>query len=158
MRRLCAPFALLVLTGLFLTGLLACDDSPSGPTGSIPFTTLAEAGVAGSAGPQIQTIVRSEAAWSQLWSDLWVGQEPARPPVDFTRDMVVLVTASQTCAGGAEVEEIQHTGSEIVVRYGDAAPSLCLCVISTLNFHAVRAPALLGDARFEARQTPPLCG
>ncbi len=151
MRTLCAPF-------LCALGLLACDSSPSVPIGGIPFTTVAEAGVPGSAGPQIQTVVRSEAAWAQVWFDLWGAREVARPPVDFSRDMVVLVTASQTCAGGAEVEEIQHTGSEIVVRYGDAAPSLCLCVISTLNFHAVRAPALLGDARFEARQTPPLCG
>ncbi len=151
MRTLCASF-------LCVLGLLACDSSPSQPVGGIPFTTLSQTGVPGSAGPQIQTVVRSEAAWAQVWLDLWGALEPARPPVDFSRDMVVVVTASQTCAGGAEVEEIQHTGSSLLIRYGDAAPSLCLCIHATLNYHAVRAPMVFGDAVFEARPTPPLCG
>ena len=158
MRRLCKLSIPPALAGLLTFGLLACSDSPSRPIGTIPFTGLAEAGVPGSAGPQIQTVVRTQAAWSQLWSDLWGDQAPALPAVDFSRDMVVLVTASQTCAGGAKIEEITHTGTQIQVRYGDAAASLCLCVISTLNFHAVTAPRLTGEATFEARQTPPLCG
>lgn len=150
MWRHFAPFVVL--------SLLACGSSPTEPVGSIPFTTLTSSKVSGAAGPQIQTVVYTEAAWSQVWSELWSGREPAPPAVDFRSDMVVLVTASQTCAGGAEVEEIADTGGQLQIRYGDAAPSLCLCVQAELAFHAVRAPKVFGTPRFEVRQTPPLCG
>ncbi len=137
--------------------LLGCDSSPSQPIAGIPFTTLAATKVSGSAGPQIQTVIRSEAAWRQVWSELWAGQEPALPAVDFSRDLVVLVTASEICFGGAEIEQIVHDGNDLQIRYGDAASSLCLCVQPELSFHAVRATQALGEARFEARETPALC-
>ena len=137
---------------------LACGgSSPPAPTGDVAFSTVSAAKVTGSAGPQIQAVVRSEAAWRQVWSDLWGAREPARPPVDFSRDMVVVVTASGTCFGGVEVERIMVTSGGFEIRYGDAAPSSCLCVVSELVYHAVRAPQLGGDAVFEARQTPVLC-
>ena len=138
---------------------LGCDhgSSPTAPSGDVSFSTVSAAKVTGSAGPQIRAVVRSEAAWSQVWSDLWGDLEPARPPVDFSRDMVVVVTASGTCFGGVEVERILATGGGLRVLYGDAAPSSCLCVVSELVYHAVRAPQLDGDAVFEARQTPVLC-
>jgi hypothetical protein len=71
--------------------------------------------------------------------------------------MAVVVTGSAPCFGDAEIEEITHTGDALLVRYGDAGPSLCLCIQAELAFHAVRLPRVLGEAVFEARQTPPLC-
>ena len=151
MRTLFVPLVLLAVLG--------CDgSSPSQPEGGFEFTTLAEGSVPGSAGPQIQTVVRDEATWARVWNELWAGQPAQRPAVDFSRDMVVLVTGTQVCFGGARVESVEHDGSEIVVKYGDAAASLCLCIQASLAFHAVRTPRLLGDARFESRPTPPLCG
>lgn len=156
MRRLSAPFLPFALFTFF--GLLACDSSPSQPVGGIPFSTLTRSQVPGSAGPQIQTVVRSDGAWSQVWADLWGDrQAPARPAVNFSRDMVVLVTASETCGGDAQIEEIQHNGNDLLIRYGDALPSLCLCIQPTIDFHAVRAPIVFGDARFETRPTDPVC-
>lgn len=150
MRSCFALFVLLVVS-------LGCDSSPSRPDTDIPFSTLVQSKVSGATGPQIQTVVRNDTEWRQVWSELWRGRGPVRPAVDFGRDMVVLVTASETCFGGATIEAIEHTGGELRIRYGDAAPTLCLCSQAELAFHAVRIPRVFGDARFEARQTPPLC-
>ncbi len=149
MRRLCAS--------LLLLGMLLACGSPTEPTGNLSFSTLAASSVPGTAGPQIQTVVRDSVAWSQIWSELWGDQAPAPPLVDFSRDMAVLVTGSEFCFGGAEVEAIVLTGGALRIQYGDAAPTLCLCAQASLSFHAVRAPRVLGEPIFQARSTPPLC-
>ena len=142
-----------------LVSLTGCADSssPTTPAGRMRFTTVAAAKASGVAGPQVQTVVRDAATWGRIWSELWGGQPPARPAVDFSRDMVAVVTGSEICFGGATIEEIRLSDGELVVRYADAAPSLCLCAQPELAFHAVRLERTPRAATFEARITPPLC-
>ncbi len=148
-----------VLLCLVLGTLAGCHgrDSPTAPDGPMEFTTVAAATVAGSAGPQVQRVVRDSASWTRLWSDLWAGRPPAEPAVDFSRDMVVVVTASEICFGGVTIEEIELSRGVLEVRYADAAPSLCLCIQPELTFHAVSLPHAPGSAVFERRVVPPLC-
>lgn len=152
MRRLC-------VFCLFLVPFMGCfgSNSPTEPDGRLPFTTVTAAKVSGSTGPQLQTVVRDAATWSRTWSELWAGRPPAEPAIDFRREMVAVVTASEICFGGVEIESIERSGGELVVRYADAAPTLCLCAQAELAFHAVRLARTGGTVSFVARVTPPLC-
>ena len=144
---------------LFLTSLVGCfgRGSPTAPDGRMGFITVAAATVPGSAGPQIQTVVRDSASWTRTWSDLWAGRPPPEPAVDFSREMVVVVTASEICFGGVTIEAIEHSNGEFVVLYADAAPSLCLCVQPELSFHAVRLARTGAAPVFVPRVAPVLC-
>lgn len=142
---------------LLLTALACGGSSPSVPEGGFPFTTLEHSKIPGATGPRIQTVVRDDASWSRVWNELWSGRPPQRPVVDFRNDMVVLVTASEFCFGAVEIEAIDFTGNDLLIRYADAAPTICLCAQAELVFHAVRAPRVLGNARFAARLIAPLC-
>jgi hypothetical protein len=64
-------------------------------------------------------VIRDANAWAEFWSELGVGD---RPTVDFTRDIVVAVSAGQRSTGGYEIA---------VVRVGQADGELSVEVVET---------------------------
>jgi hypothetical protein len=151
LRRLAPALALLLVIG--------CHDSPSEPRGDISFQNVAKATLSPRFGPQLREVVRDEARYEAVWRELWGDSQPARPPIDFRREMVIVANASLTCFGDVEIEDVDRERGQLRVRIADAGPApLCLCVAPTYTFQVVRADRADGPVSFEVRVTPPTCG
>jgi hypothetical protein len=66
-------------------------------------------------------VIRDANAWAEFWSELGVGDRPA---VDFTRDIVVAVSAGQRSTGGygIAVDRVGQAGGELTVEVIEIAP------------------------------------
>jgi hypothetical protein len=149
--------ALLAVAAVLLP---ACDGSPSEPRVEVRFETLAKATVPGHFGPPgLREVVRDQARWESVWREVWGSSVPAQPAVDFTREMVVVASASAPCLGDVVVDSVVPVPGGVLVSLGDSGPPhLCLCIQAEYTFHAVRAPRIDGPADFEVRQIPSRCG
>jgi hypothetical protein len=144
---------------LAATLLLGCHDSPSEPRGDVSFQELAKASLSPRLGPQLREVVRDEGRYEAVWRELWGDSQPPRPAIDFRREMVIVATASLSCFGEVEIEDVDRGRGEVVVRIADAGPApLCLCFAPMYDFQVVRATRVEGRASFEVRVTPPTCG
>jgi hypothetical protein len=154
-RRRVAPAVALLLAVL---AAQACHDSPSEPRGELSFESLTKTTLSPRSGPQLREVVRDQASWEAVWRDLWGSSQPPRPAVDFRREMVVVATASLSCFGEVEIEDLDRDRGELVVRIADAGPApLCLCIASQYAFHVVRATRVDGPVSFSVRTIPPHC-
>lgn len=136
--------------GSILFAFLACDrGSPTEPTLTVRFETVLQATVPGFALPEGQREVRDGAAWQAAWSELYGRNAPSPPlpAVDFSREMVVLVTGPG-CCGTVEVISIDRRGEELVVNALSRASTDTLCVAPDFSVHAVRLPRLQDSVRF----------
>jgi hypothetical protein len=66
-------------------------------------------------------VIRDANAWAQLWSELGVGD---RPEVDFTRDVVVAVTAGERPGGGygIAVDRVRENKGDLRVDVVETTP------------------------------------
>jgi hypothetical protein len=66
-------------------------------------------------------VIRDANAWAQLWSELGVGD---RPEIDFTRDVVVAVTAGERPGGGygIAVDRVRENNGELSVGVVETTP------------------------------------
>jgi PrcB C-terminal len=66
-------------------------------------------------------VIRDANAWANFWSELGVGDRPA---VDFTRDIVLAVTAGQRPTGGYEiaVDRVRQANGELTVEVVETTP------------------------------------
>jgi hypothetical protein len=66
-------------------------------------------------------VIRDANAFAQLWSELAVGD---RPEVDFTRDVVVAVTAGEQPGGGygIAVDRVRENNGELTVGVVETTP------------------------------------
>ena len=147
------------LAGLALGAMslvfLACDGWPTDPDGSIGFQTVFEATVVGSQ-PNRQEVIRDQAAWQAVWDDLFSHQTPPPlPAIDFSREMVVLVTGPG-CCGHAEILSIDLERSALEVN-ADLQSSSALCVQADFSVHAVRLTRFTGPVRFDVRRGEKAC-
>jgi hypothetical protein len=145
-----------------LLGLLvaACGDSPTEPgRGAFSFETLAKNTLAGASGPvHLREVVRDSARFSALWSEVWSGQGPAVPAVDFRRDMVVAATASGSCFDDVTIESISLRDSGLEIRISKPLPTLCLCVaLAHSTFHLVKVQRVDAPDSYVERTVAPLC-
>jgi hypothetical protein len=88
-------------------------------------------------------IIRDANAWAEFWSELRVGDTPA---VDFTRDVVVAVSAGQRPTGGYEIAVggVRQVNGELMVEVVETTPGPnCMTTASlTQPVDVVVVPAL----------------
>ena len=152
-RRATAGF---VLDSMFLV-FLACDSSPTEPERSIGFQTVLKAVLPGDPTPlPDREVIHDRATWQTVWTELYGGQAPPLPQVDFDREMVVLVTGPG-CCGSAEILSIDQKGGEIVVKALSQASPNTLCILADFSVHVVRLPRIELPVRFDVRTGEKLC-
>ena len=100
-----------------------------------------------------QTVVRTTADWSKLWTE-HAGADRKAPAVDFSKDIVLAVfmgTRSST-AFSAEIVRARTEGATLVVSYKETrpAPGGVAAQILTAPFHIVAVPkGTATDVKFE---------
>lgn len=112
-------------------------------------------GVIGNLKERRETVVRSDAAWKELWKRLGLplNPAPAVPAVDFSKNMVVAVAAG---AGGAiletEIVRIERRKGCVLVSVNERRhpPGSSMPQFSSFHpFHIVRIPAVRSPVIFE---------
>lgn len=112
-----------------------------------------------------RAVVTSPDAWDAAWRELFAHQtpQPEVPPVDFGRDMVVLVAMGTRSSGGYDitVDDVTGTDGVIRVRVTETSPGTGCGV--TLALTQPAAAVIVHDARgaavqFEERQAVRHCG
>lgn len=97
-----------------------------------------------------QVIVRSEAEWQKLWSEL--GSRQVIPKVDFQTRMVVGVFLGTRATSGFSVQivEVREGSGELSVKYAERRPSPTNPVMQVLTapFALVSIPKREGSVRF----------
>jgi hypothetical protein len=87
---------------------VACaSGSPSGDTQagtSLAFEPIVDESSSG-LGEPLREVVRDEARWARLWEQVYAGvtPRPPRPPVDFSRQMLIAVAAGTRPTGGFDI-------------------------------------------------------
>lgn len=98
-----------------------------------------------------QVVVRTAEDWTKLWRVH--GMDRERPPVDFSRDMVVGVfMGSRPTAGfGIEIASVASEGGTTVVRYRETMPKrdAITAQVLTSPYELVAIPKTSGDVKFE---------
>ncbi len=123
------------LMGLLAIGLSLLQGSP------VPIRTLDK-------GPQSRIEERQEttARTADEWAALWMRHAGtrARPPVDFSREMVVGVFAGGRPTAGFEVEIVgaRSEGTALVVEYREKPPrqGALTAQVLTAPYHIVAVP------------------
>jgi hypothetical protein len=66
-------------------------------------------------------VIRDANAWAEFWSELGVGDRPA---VDFSRDLVVAVSAGQRPTGGYEIaiSRVSQSDGQLTIEVLETAP------------------------------------
>jgi hypothetical protein len=101
-----------------------------------------------------QATARSAAEWATLWNRH--AGERARPPVDFSKEMVVAVfLGSRPTAGfSMEIVSAREEGFTLIVQYRETRPPQAGSVVAqilTSPYHIVAVPihAAVKDVKFE---------
>ena len=134
-------FQRLVLT-LFLLLLGCAGAAPSEP---LPLRSLAKGNFSGFTEAK-KEIIKTNADWERAWAKLSVRlKDPDKlPAVDFTKDMVVLVTMGQQRTGGYSIEIIKVEEADgklrIYVKRREPPSGAFTLQALTAPFHAVAVP------------------
>ena len=133
--------------------LLACAACASvGVT--VPFSTLVKGLNSGVREPA-QVVIRSPNEWAAFWGRHTQAQTrpPPTPPVDFSRDMVVVLFMGERATGGYEIEvtNVERTDVGLSIRYRTRSPDPGAMLIQALTqpFHLIRLPRIDGSVIFE---------
>lgn len=157
----------MALAALALAAASCHDDGPSEPAGRVVepvvFATLVQTSVPGQAGPQRQEVIRDEATWRTVWSELRQGSSlPEQPPaVDFSQEMVVLAAMeTQGCVARVTINAITPSpDGTFVIAVTEAPPAPnCVCITSERPIHAVRVGRIPGTPRFAVERSQTSCG
>jgi hypothetical protein len=72
-------------------------------------------------------VVRDEAAWARLWAQIHEGvtPQPALPPVDFSRDMLIAVATGTRPTGGFDIKirSVTRRGGRLEVMVLETCPA-----------------------------------
>jgi hypothetical protein len=98
-----------------------------------------------------QVVVRSSQEWEGLWPA--VSSTRPRPPVDFSKNMVVGVFLGQRPTGGygVQIVKTREDGRTLVVEYRETkpAPGTLSAQVLTAPYVLVEQPTFAGEVRFE---------
>lgn len=124
-------------------------------TGSVDFRTIASETFSGFSQP-LRVVLRTEAEWSEFWSQLYSGTNPPpeRPSVDFALDVVIGVALGQQTTSGhhIRVDDVRATESTISVSVTERTDCIALRE-KTQPVVVVRAPlADVPEAEFVVSQ------
>lgn len=105
--------------------------APYGSTTPINFRRLGQWTHTG-IGEARRLVIRDANAWAEFWSELGVGDRPA---VDFTRDLVVAVSAGQQPTGGHEiaVSQVSPNDGELTIEVVETRPGPNCATTSALT-------------------------
>ncbi|MBL8863845.1 MAG: protease complex subunit PrcB family protein [Planctomycetes bacterium] len=143
-----------ILLAVFAALLIAaCRSAPSGSEG---FRTIASGYHTGIQAAGLR-VARTPAEWSALWRDhtSQVIPRPPAPVIDFTRELVVCVTAGEKPSGGygIEVVEARFDGTAMVIATRETRPAedAIVPLVLTRPYHMVAAPFTDAQFRLERR-------
>ncbi len=127
---------------IMLLPALACSQT-AWATQPVPFTTIALGSQSGIR-TRSEVVIRTPSEWQTLWQKHMAGlpQAPARPAVDFSRDMVIAVFAGEVPAHtrvSIQTMTYQKDRLAVFVRIADLQPGPALADPGTdTPFHIVR--------------------
>jgi predicted small secreted protein len=105
-----------------------------------------------------RTVVRDEAAWRAAWAAMWQGYspQPALPPVDFAREVVVVAALGERMTGGYQIFVDSATttaGGGVVVHVRTEAPGPRCGTTQALTqpVDLARLPRPAGEVTFQDR-------
>ena len=142
---------------------IACAaGSPSGggqAGTSLAFEPIVDESASGLNEP-LREVVRDEARWARLWEQVYAGvtPRPPRPPVDFSRQMLIAVAAGTRPTGGFDVavRAVTARGNALEVEVFESCPPPGAMVSTALTqpVTVVRLDALaLAPAFRETKET-----
>lgn len=151
---------------LALSALLAAcgSSSPTAPEAD-PFElqTVVKVSQSGYHAP-LRATIRSPAEWAEAWQMLHRGLQPvpARPPIDFSREVVVIAAAGSRPNGCYSIDLVDVRPSiegQPVFDVLELQPGPdCVCTqVVTQPAHAVRVTRFSGDAEFLERSAQLSC-
>lgn len=110
-----------------------------------------------------RTVVRDAALWEATWAAIWSRHEPepARPAIDFDREMVVVAALGERASGGHAilVDSATVAGGTLVVHLRTTSPGPRCYVTAALTqpVDAVRLPRHEGAVEFRERAEVSRC-
>lgn len=135
---------------------------PGGASAALAFETIVQLSVPGQVGAERREVVRDEAAWRALWTELRQGSSlTAEPPaVDFSREMVIAAAMdTQSCVSRVTVRAVTRSAGGVVVDLLEAPPAPnCICVVAERPIHVIRLARLPDPVRFTAERGVTSCG
>jgi hypothetical protein len=89
-------------------------------SGSLPIRRIGQWTASGISTAE-RMVIRDDSTYARFWQALGAGE---RPPVDFSRDVVIAVAAGQRPSGGhaIAVERVAHAGAGMVVEVVETVP------------------------------------
>jgi hypothetical protein len=99
-------------------------------------------------------VIKDAATWEAVWAQAWAQRSvrPALPPVDFSKEVVVLAAMGQRRSGGHLIEVVSVEpgagGREVTVLERSPGASCLLTGALTQPFTAVRVPSAGGELQF----------
>jgi hypothetical protein len=103
-------------------------------------------------------VVRDNATWRTLWSQIYLGSAPVPPPpaIDFSREMIVVVALGSRSTGGygillEDASEDGAGGTAIAVRSMSPGPGCVVTLAFTQPVDIARLPLRQGEVRFVER-------
>ena len=143
--------------------LMACDDSPTAPDGGpISFETVVATSSSGFETPE-RDVIRNDDQWARVWDLLHArsGSVPARPEVDFGRQMLVLAAMGTQSNGCYQIEvtAIDLRQGRLAVEVVERQPgATCVCTQAlTQPVHVVALDRVGLDAGFDVTGQPLSC-
>ncbi len=119
--------------------MLACASGPSGTEGSgaeQPFEAVVTQQHSGIEEKRLE-VVRDQASWSRLWSEIHRGQDPAppAPAVDFSKEMLIVAALGTRPTGGfgVKVRSVSTQGDRLEVVVLEPCPPQGAMVTAALT-------------------------
>jgi hypothetical protein len=129
--------------------------------GEQPFTSILESVTSGFS-ERAGLVLRTRAGYEETMRTAYgILADAAPPPVDFERDMVIVVAAGERATGGyaVRIDAIERDADGALIRSTVTSPGSA-CIVSqmlTSPVHVVSTPAIEGAVRFEWRQVTDAC-
>lgn len=117
-----------------------------GPFEPLPITRISQPGFSGLDTSQ-RLVIRTASGWQEAWSVLWrrVLETPPLPPVDFSREVVIIAAAGTKPTSGhfITIEAATANRVEAILTVKTIAPGNGCVVLQVLTqpVEAVRIPA-----------------
>lgn len=107
-------------------------------------------------------VVRDEATWRELWASIWRGGSvPPLPPVDFTREMLIVAALGQQPTGGHGIfvdgASAAAGGLAVRIRTVSPGPQCATSAALTEPVDIARLPRHDGPVTFEERAETQEC-
>jgi hypothetical protein len=150
-----SPFALLLLAAVTAGCYGTTSTEPHDP--DVEFATLYRSQFSESVSER-QEVIKSAGAWAVVWDEIAAGPPP---PVDFSRDMVILYAAGEQPNGchDAEIRNLESSHGLLEVEVDRLEPGAgCGCTpVVTRPAHAVRTAHSFDPVDFDVEQVTIRC-